>query len=954
MSVNKKYLISALNSSLQREYFTYGVVEYSGSSSTTAVPKMMSNTTPEGEASASSEHNPGAGIYKPYFAFDRSNLTGTNTYWRSLGATALPHWIEYKFNTPKIINKYRFDNTNMNETFYPVSWTVNGSNNRTDWVVLDTKSNQGGTGNPYIYTASFNNSTPYLYYRVIATAVSSNTTPVWNLSELLFYEALPVYGLVSMGIENPSSEDYIDKGFDDATLALLTNSNMYSTLNSPELSLYVEDPEYQPVPVVTSSGSEVETSTPTQIDLRNYAGINGVTIDGNGIRILASLDGGTTWYNRKRIIGYSGSETTTAIPAMTSNTAPSGEASGSTPLNTNYEPYRAFDRVLSGNCYVANVRCSVASPTILQYKFTTPTVINKYGFCLYQANGACLPKDWTYQASVDGTDWVILDTKSVTGLSNGVQTVYQYPINNSTAYTYYRLVVTDLNVVSSGLQITELEMYRGIPVYGFGLCNKKDIATLGMTVTEVNTATAAMWSDVFTPKSLNFAVYLDNTIIPNFADMTFSPVLLWSSNYVNIKGSTVIKNSYTRPDGMAITHIKYTVRGPNSSGYGYSRVDTVKEDGTSSNVAYVGVNSSSGTASYNDQQYRPKTVSIEINALNPNANYSNWQNTVEVYGVPYASYLKSINVALPPNQAPAITNPQITLTTHNEDVTLTAHIKDAEGDEAYYKVLVNEEVFKDYTTNNDTPIEYDVSLVIPADSFILGTNAVKIETYDGDKTGSYTMYVTRTDENPTIMGVLTGDFLSAVIGDPEGDPFKYRILVNDEVKRDWTEFMEAPATIQYRISTEDVILNVQNNVVIEAQDNLGGIGNCVFDFVGQYYNIMFVDEQGDFYSDDRGQMLKALDLGCFFIRTSSEEKPIIVKNTTGIPLKDIIISSDPNTNTVLELSLTKDGFANNNSITLPTILGHNDTYTIYIKARTDNEEAIGDNTLKLDVTAKHA
>jgi len=311
-------------------------------------------------------------------------------------------------------------------------------------------------------------------------------------------------------------------------------------------------------------------------------------------------------------------------------------------------------------------------------------------------------------------------------------------------------------------------------------------------------------------------------------------------------------------------------------------------------------------------------------------------------------YINSISVTLPPNHPPVITNPQITLTTHNDDVTLTAHIKDAEGDDAYYRVLINGEVYLGYTTNGP---EYNITQVIPASNFVIGTNAIEIESYDGDKTSNYTTYVTRINGNPAITGILTGDYLNATVGDPEGDLIKYRILVNGEVRRDWTEFMEAPTAIEYRISTQDVIFNAQNNIAIEAQDNMGGIGNCVFDFVGQYYNIMFMDEYGDYYSDDKGQMLKALDLGSFLIRQSSEVKPVIIKNTTGILLKDIVISSDPNENTIIELSLTKEEFDKLNSITLPVMLGNGDTYTIYIKARADKEQAIGKNALKLYVAA---
>jgi type II secretory pathway pseudopilin PulG len=83
--------------------------------------------------------------------------------------TESPQWIQYKFTNKVAVNKYTITSRNQTSfTNYPVDWQFKGSNDGSNWVVLDERNGQFfGTGdkNSYIFT----NDKAYQYYRLYIT-----------------------------------------------------------------------------------------------------------------------------------------------------------------------------------------------------------------------------------------------------------------------------------------------------------------------------------------------------------------------------------------------------------------------------------------------------------------------------------------------------------------------------------------------------------------------------------------------------------------------------------------------------------------------------------------------------------------------------------------------------------------------------------------------------------------
>ncbi|MFJ7887193.1 discoidin domain-containing protein [Lysinibacillus xylanilyticus] len=158
------------------------------------------------------------------------------------------------------------------------------------------------------------------------------------------------------------------------------------------------------------------------------------------------------------------SNSTSLIPKMTSNNAPSGKATSSAVF---FEPYLAFDGVphysKSGAFYAWGTS---ATTGWLAYEFNEPKVLNKYVLYYgdHQSNNpgytSNLPNSWTFEGSNDGVNWVELDKVSnYTAWKNGENA---FTITNNQSFKHFRINVTKNNgSVSNQVNLTihELELW---------------------------------------------------------------------------------------------------------------------------------------------------------------------------------------------------------------------------------------------------------------------------------------------------------------------------------------------------------------------------------------------------------------------------------------------------------------------------------------------------------------
>lgn len=149
------------------------------------------------------------------------------------------------------------------------------------------------------------------------------------------------------------------------------------------------------------------------------------------------------------------------VPVMTANNAPYGEVSGTTPLNSNYSLWKAFNGT---NANYSDCWYSAANslPANVTYKSTTPMCVKKVKIANRngQGYGAEAPKDFSIRGSNDGTTWKTLGTFQ--NLNNTEAAEYEFVIeNNSDYFLYHQIYITTTNsqTTEQYVAIANLQFY---------------------------------------------------------------------------------------------------------------------------------------------------------------------------------------------------------------------------------------------------------------------------------------------------------------------------------------------------------------------------------------------------------------------------------------------------------------------------------------------------------------
>jgi len=173
---------------------------------------------------------------------------------------------------------------------------------------------------------------------------------------------------------------------------------------------------------------------------------------------LPDVEGGlpqTTLYTSTKSVclscpaGQVNMPTQSLIPPMTSNLLPSGTVADD---NASEGAWLAFDGDAD------TFWTAAAQASWLRYQFLIPKVVSVYEITA-SASPAAAPSTWILQGSSDGSTWVNLDTEN--SISWYAGEVKRFAITNTTAYAYYRILIS----FTSGLipqipaQISEIKLF---------------------------------------------------------------------------------------------------------------------------------------------------------------------------------------------------------------------------------------------------------------------------------------------------------------------------------------------------------------------------------------------------------------------------------------------------------------------------------------------------------------
>lgn len=262
------------------------------------VPVMTSNTLPGGVISDN------AGSVDAWLAFDNDPATN----WT---ASVLASWLRYQLvNTKKVI-AYSITATSDAPTA-PANWILQGSNDATTWIDLDTQAGIvwfGGETKRFAFT----NVTGYLYYRFSISA-TQNGDPA-QISEIQLFESAP-----TQICKSAAATSFISQADADSKATLAAQADAQSNLNCVQRFSSTQQFTAS-CPVGQSGVSVTKSATATSLNSQNEADASalalattaanaeltcGVSTNGQPITMAAEADYAIPYPSVKFVSGLSG------------------------------------------------------------------------------------------------------------------------------------------------------------------------------------------------------------------------------------------------------------------------------------------------------------------------------------------------------------------------------------------------------------------------------------------------------------------------------------------------------------------------------------------------------------------------------------------------------------------------------------------------------------------------
>lgn len=144
------------------------------------IPEIMEITT---------NGNPSNGSELAVQLFDGD--AGTKWYAGDSHANTRPLWIQWKYNQPFTANGYTLTSANDVPGRDPRSWTLSGSNDGTNFTVIDSRGGEAFSDRGQERSFSLSSTVMYTYYRLSITETLTNNLPC-QLAEITLQNANPV------------------------------------------------------------------------------------------------------------------------------------------------------------------------------------------------------------------------------------------------------------------------------------------------------------------------------------------------------------------------------------------------------------------------------------------------------------------------------------------------------------------------------------------------------------------------------------------------------------------------------------------------------------------------------------------------------------------------------------------------------------------------------------------
>lgn len=328
--------------------------------------------------------------------------------------TALPYTVETYTLTPGA------------DTGRPRAWRLEGSDDGQVWAQIDSKSAQStskGTLRTVSIAASAQKTCRWFRFTVDAVTGGGD---LCNLAEIHLYGTPCV---------PPAAPSDIRAKACDTGVAVAWRDNA-----ADEDGFVLER---------SVDGSSYTTAGTTAANVTKFTDTNMPAGSAAIYRVKAAKGPASSGYCSTGVVSTGTPADLTEVVAAFGATV-----SGTTPINGNEDGPKGAD----GSLFTKYLSTSL--PATLTVTLPQAVAVTRYS--VSSANDAAErdPRDWTFEASANGSDWTVLDTKGGQYFGSRFQTNH-YQLVNSTAYKHYRLRIT-ANRGTNLTQLSELRLYSPV------------------------------------------------------------------------------------------------------------------------------------------------------------------------------------------------------------------------------------------------------------------------------------------------------------------------------------------------------------------------------------------------------------------------------------------------------------------------------------------------------------
>lgn len=315
---------------------------------------------------------------------------------------------------PRTVSYYTLTSANDDPVRDPATWVLEGSADGTSWVELDRRTDEVFDARHKTNEYQIASPAAYAYYRLRITKNCGGDET--QLAEVELWEKG-----TGKSVTIPDAQARTPLTLSDSTVCMVEGTTV--SLSSEENGVYY-----------ATTGADTVALIPTA---------EGVTLwghSGGDATVWAFTADGSVASCKVHVIGEgSYLNCTTAF-----------KGSYDTSVSTAFDDDRTTSAKLSG------------SDVTVEYTINDALcAVNRYAIVSGTDDSSCDPKSWTLEGSVDGQNWVVLDSRT-DEIFQGRQLKRIFDFENTTCYTHFRLHIT-ANNGGKNTVITEIQFFENGP-----------------------------------------------------------------------------------------------------------------------------------------------------------------------------------------------------------------------------------------------------------------------------------------------------------------------------------------------------------------------------------------------------------------------------------------------------------------------------------------------------------